>query len=323
MTKQQKSDGGGIKSLNPVPRNMVDPIMPCVSPAGYEEYSGGKRIVGLGWLPDFPDHRDFVLGKVKKKNWEKYQDRSGFKVAGKKELPSFCDNLKYCSPIEDQKNLGSCTAQAVVGMVEFMMKRDSGRYLDGSRLFLYKVTRNLMRMTGDTGAYIRSTIKALTAFGVCPEEYAPYNIARFDEEPNPFCYSFASNYKSIGYIRLDPPNQDGKVTLKNLKTVLASEYAVAFGFTVYTSMGGSPDIPYPSPTDSVRGGHAVTAVGYDDNHKVFPESKGSIIIRNSWGRGWGLEGYGFLPYEYVTDQLARDFWVVYNLDWLNLAPFDS
>ena len=41
------------------------------------------------------------------------------------------------------------------------------------------------------------------------------------------------------------------------------------------------------------GGHAVAAVGYDDSMKILNtnpkgvETKGALLIRNSWGTGWG------------------------------------
>jgi C1A family cysteine protease len=60
----------------------------------------------------------------------------------------------------------------------------------------------------------------------------------------------------------------------------------------------------PSPKETVVGGHAVMAVGYDDSQNWF-------IVRNSWGEGWGLKGYFTLPYAYLLEQnLANDFWTI-------------
>jgi len=50
--------------------------------------------------------------------------------------------------------------------------------------------------------------------------------------------------------------------------------------------------------------HAVLVVGYNDNDRRF-------ILRNSWGRNWGLKGYFTLPYEYLLDSdLSKDFWTI-------------
>ena len=52
------------------------------------------------------------------------------------------------------------------------------------------------------------------------------------------------------------------------------------------------------------GGHAVLAVGYDDASQAF-------IVRNSWGVGWGQEGYFTMPYAYLTTRaLSSDFWTI-------------
>ena len=60
----------------------------------------------------------------------------------------------------------------------------------------------------------------------------------------------------------------------------------------------------PKPGETVLGGHCVVAVGYDDSQRHF-------IIRNSWGTGWGQQGYCFMPYEYLmSPHLANDFWTI-------------
>jgi C1A family cysteine protease len=84
-----------------------------------------------------------------------------------------------------------------------------------------------------------------------------------------------------------------------------------FGFSVYSSIPpigeGGGEIPYPSPGDTLEGGHAIVAIGYDDAKKIGKD-KGALLIRNSWGTEWGDKGYGWLPYSYVLKGLAVDFW---------------
>lgn len=157
---------------------------------------------GLGWLPDYPDFRDY---SVEEKSIKKMLTPTGVVKAAAPALPVTTDLRPWFSPVEDQLSIGSCTANAGVGMVEYFERKAFGKHIDASRLFLYKVTRNMLHWTGDTGAFLRTTMGAMVLFGVPPEEYWPYVIADYEKEPTPFCYAYAQNYQTINYYRLDPP----------------------------------------------------------------------------------------------------------------------
>jgi len=120
--------------------------------------------------------------------------------------------------------------------VEYFEKKAFRKHIDASSLFLYKTTRNLMHQTGDIGAYLRTTMGALVLFGVPPEEYWPYSITGFDQEPPSFCYAFAQNYQSLTYYRLDPPGISRNDLLGQIKANLAGGLPSMFGFTVYSSI---------------------------------------------------------------------------------------
>ena len=246
-------------------------------------------------------------------------------------LPSTVDLRQWMSPIEDQGNLGSCTANAGVGLVEYFERRASGRHIDASRLFLYKATRDLLHLTGDTGAFLRSTMEALVLFGVPPEEFWKYVIGDFDKEPTAFCYAFAQNYQTIQYYRYDPPGTPRDELLARIKTNLATGLPSMFGFTVYKSMSQAAltgNIPFPANGERVVGGHAIVAAGYDDNKEIVntgpggPRTKGALLIRNSWGAGWGEHGYGWLPYKYVQSGLAIGWWSIVKNEWIDTNCFN-
>lgn len=282
--------------------------------------------LGLGWLPDYPDFRDYTPDHEAMKPMTR---AIGVEQPMKSGLPDRIDLRRWCSPVESQGSIGSCTANAGVGMLEFYEKRAFGKHIDASRLFLYKVTRNLLGWTGDTGAFLRTTMGAMVLFGVLPEKYWPYVVADFEKEPTAFCYAFAQSYQALRYYRLDPPVAPKDQVLGRIKTFLAHKMPSIFGFTVFTSIGqagAGGTIPYPCPNDGRRGGHAVMAVGYDDNKKIKnrgcdKETTGAILIRNSWGTGWGDKGYGWLPYEFVLKGLATDWWALMKSEYVDTGKF--
>src|SRR5262245_19796265 len=160
---------------------------------------------GLGWLRDLPDFRDYTpdkgeLSEKHKARGEKKSVRTMLAEASvaaplaAEKLPTAAVSLRpYFSPIEDQGALGSCTANAGVGLVEYYERRAFGKHIDASRLFLYKATRDLLHLTGDTGAYLRTSMQALVLFGVPPEEYCRYDTANFDAEPSASRHAFPQN----------------------------------------------------------------------------------------------------------------------------------
>ncbi len=292
----------------------------------------GEKIT-TGWLPPLPDMRDYSDDNPVITELAEKLGIDGNETA----LPKKVDLREWCSPVEDQLELGSCTANAAVGMVEYFQRRAYGMYLEGSRLFVYKTTRKLMLSEGDSGAWLRSAMGALVLFGVPDEKYFPYSLdgktvnPDWDKEPDSFLYAMAKNYTTINYFCYDPlgKKNNEKEVLRTVKKYLAAGIPSMFGFFGFPSFEDSDSpgaIPYPCKNENAEWGHAVMAVGYDDDKEIInircnKKTKGAILIRNSWGTSWGEEGYGWIPYDYVIDGLAQDFWSILSMEWVDTQQF--
>lgn len=249
-----------------------------------------KNKINFGWRPDLPDHRDFTYAV------------HGPTLA--KKLPQSVDLRLKCSPVEDQGQLGSCTAQALVGNLEYLEIKNGIKFNDLSRLFLYYNERLIDgSVSEDGGSYLRTGIKTLASQGVCLEKTWPYTVKKFAIKPVSKCYIEASQHKITKYIRIS--------NLQEMLQCLADGYPFVFGFTVYDyfcsqAMAKTGILKMPSKRESVQGGHAVMGCGYDQTKKM-------ILVRNSWGPKWGIGGYFWMPYAYVESRdLSDDFWTIRN-----------
>ena len=261
----------------------------------------------LGWLPDVPDTRDIPFAAV-------------FRVPRK--LPAGADLRAGCSPVEDQESLGSCTAQALVGALEFLeLSTVSGSasggksgqignrksaiensFADLSRLFVYYNERAASgTVQEDSGAMLRTGIKTLKAQGVCRECLWPYAIRRFTAKPTTACFTEAADHQVTAYQRL--------TALAEMKSCLAMGLPFVFGFAVYehvmsAAVARTGRLRLPGKGERMLGGHAVMAVGYQESTRM-------VLFRNSWGVAWGQAGYGQMPYAYLESrELSDDFWCI-------------
>lgn len=255
-----------------------------------------RRKVSFDWMPDRPDIRDFYYAAKRRSN---------------KQLPQQVSLANLCSKVENQGQVGSCTGNAIVGALEYLLR--SGKSGDAiptatdlSRLFVYYNERLIEGTVGkDDGAYIRDGIKSLQRWGICDEKTWPYRVKNVLTKPTDVAYKQAQtriNKLFNTYMRVDH-------TQSAILNTLADGYPIVFGFTVYPEfmsddVAKSGILPMPDGTQKPLGGHAVLMVGYDMATRC-------VLVRNSWGTKWGQNGYFWMPFDYVFHgDLAEDFWVV-------------
>ncbi|MFA4889097.1 MAG: C1 family peptidase [Candidatus Omnitrophota bacterium] len=246
----------------------------------------GKTFIhqGFGWIPDIPDQRDYLYAAIKPR----------IRAPGKVDL------RVYCTLVEQQGSLGSCTACALAGNLEFLDKLPDLAYTDVSRLFIYYNERLLRGNENfDSGASLRDGIKTLKKTGCCWEKSWPYKITRFARKPPKRCYEEAKKHCIASYHRI--------YSLPEMLACLADGYPFVFGFTVYKSflsrkVARSGIVSMPKKSERAIGGHAVLAVGYSQKNRRF-------LVRNSWGSRWGQSGYFTMPFAYL-ESLAADFWAI-------------
>jgi C1A family cysteine protease len=232
-------------------------------------------------------------------------------------LPPVCDNRHLDGPIDDQGDLGSCTAFSSGGALQYLETQElranlplnaapeehASVFVEVSKLFIYYNERAIEgTVSDDSGGELRDVVKAIAQSGACQDNLCPYVVSQFTMKPSDAAYAEAANHKITQYASLS--------SLNDIKHAIASGFPVVFGITVYESFESDAaaqtgNIPMPNLSgEQCLGGHAVCAVGYDD-------SKQCLIVRNSWGTGWGAAGYFYLPYAYVQDpNLSEDFWVI-------------
>lgn len=230
-----------------------------------------------GWIPD---EADADVPKLKK--------------IAEIQTPGLVDLRAKCSPVENQAQVGSCVANAIVGALEYHQIRNGSKLIDLSRLFVYYNARKLGDRIGQSGTTVQRAMAAIFGWGVCPASMWPYQTAMVDERPTEDCYKTADNFKGVQIAQTSWG--------AGCREALANGLPVAFGMDIAmddfgpSGQGGKTGMIKP-PIDgnwpNPNGGHAMLMVGYDDGKRAW-------LVRNSWGAGWGDGGHVWIDYDYMN-----------------------
>jgi C1A family cysteine protease len=279
----------------------------------------------LGWRRDLPDLRDLMFEDHEVQGMLRISTPYKSVVGPGSVLPASVDLRKWCGRVRTQGRLRSSPALAVSALIEYFERRAFDRHSEPSALFLYRNARELAGLTGDCGADLRTTLRALATFGAPSDAQLRYDPARFEEPIPPTCFGYAERFRTVRYFRLDPSGAKGSDILLNVRRALAARLPSVFGMPIYSGFPApgeiAADIPYPDRGEQLFGGLALVAVGYDDERLISGE-QGALLVRNAWGTSWGDKGYAWLPYAWVESKLACDFWSIVRVDFVNTDLFN-
>jgi C1A family cysteine protease len=269
-----------------------------------------------GWLRDQADPRDLLSTSAEVRAlWSGLKRRSG--ARGK--LPASVDWREYFGPVAAQQGLADGTAHACAALAQYFIRRSTGELWEGSTRFLYYATRRLEQTPGDGGATLRGTLKAMLRCGLPPERLWPADAEQFDACPDGLLYRFTGELAGVRYVRLAGADVPGAAVLERLRGFLAAGFACVLGCALPAEVRGG-EIAFPTRGGRIAGGQALVAAGYDDARRIR-STKGALLVRNAWGPHWGEAGFGWLPYRFVEEGLAGDFWTLVHPDWLASGEF--
>jgi C1A family cysteine protease len=205
-------------------------------------------------------------------------------------------------PVRSQGPRGTCAAFAVTAAHEFARYGPMGTFEDLSEEALYW---NCKQVDGDmqSGTSFDSASDVLHHAGQPRAASWPYDGFR-DENDGTYVPPLDA---------LDPQfcfkatMVEVPATVQNIKECLANGQAVVLGISTFYSFLMAPHgrVPMPAANEAEMGGHAVLVVGCEED-----AVQGQwFIFRNSWGDGWGTDGYGFLPYDYIS-KYNGEAWII-------------
>jgi C1A family cysteine protease len=251
-----------------------------------------------GYIPE-SEQEDYEEREAKHWDFEsKLQSRMKLTTTGDVDLRPFT------SPRHNQGRTGSCVAQSVIKALEIkrIMKHGQGAHVDLSVMALYYLARQLMLPVlteYDNGTHISLACDALRRFGVCPSEAWPWDTDKLFTPPSwkAMRKAYMGRIESFYKMRCDL-----NIRADLVANCLRAGNPVVFGTNVGSQWRGyRKGIIGPTSNDDRSGRHATCIVGVEGD---------KFIVENSWGTGWGDNGFYYGSSELLNHPTSNDFWVI-------------
>ncbi|HYJ81580.1 MAG TPA: C1 family peptidase [Allosphingosinicella sp.] len=214
-------------------------------------------------------------------------------------LPASVDLRKPWWEIGDQEATGSCVGWASTDAVARYSFVQAGRLATTARLsprFTWMASKETDEFTARPGSFIeeggtslKAALDILRKYGAAPEELLPFKLVTtlYPGREADF-YATCATRKIAAYFNL-------KKNYANWRSWLAAHGPLLVALKVDKSWQdcdstGKLDVFQPAPR---HGGHAVAVVGY--------RADGRFILRNSWGKTWGDQGFAYASEAYIKD----------------------
>jgi C1A family cysteine protease len=206
----------------------------------------------------------------------------------------------YVTPIKNQLNCGSCVAFGTLATIETtagLLRGQPGLQLNLSEQQLFFVHGPATGASCSNGWWPEHAFTACRDMGVTFEDYMPYNPA------------------GGGSLNPDWPNRKAQITgfathtgnVAAMKQHIQSYGSVSACFIVFQDFFSYGGGVYKHVSGAQAGGHCVSLIGFDDN-------LGCWIGKNSWGTGWGEQGFFRIGY----GECAIETWRVHGSNHVNV-----
>lgn len=225
-------------------------------------------------------------------------------------------------PVGNQGSQGSCVAWANAYYYKSYQEwlEHGWSYADTHHRFSPAFMYNLINGGVDGGSYASDAMLVLLNHGCANIAEMPYYQGNCTIWPSDSAYHNAMPYRCDAGYWIDVSNDLGIATLKlHLET---GDNAVLYIYCWDNFMNiGSYHNTYcvSDVYGSNHGGHGVCIVGYDDT-LTTNDGTGAFIVANSWGTGWGDQGYFWMSYEAVKSGTTSQLWVNYLTDKMTYSP---
>ena len=223
-------------------------------------------------------------------------------------------------PILSQGGQGSCTAWASGYYYKSYQEWQEHQWdlTDPNHQFSPAFVYNQINAGVDGGSNISDAFKVFASLGCATLQDMPYNDDICTLYPDESDFRHSMYYRTEETFALDLHND-----LQSVKNTLFNGEPVVISISIYQSFYdiGSHDYVYGlnSMYGNMVGGHAICACGFDDA-KPTPDGTGAMKFANSWGSGWGDDGYFWISYEALQNGIISGQYAYFATDRIDYQP---